>query len=499
MRGEQLGAEGDVVLGRLGDLGVARVRRRRARSAPCRPRPGRDFRAPLQEQDALGQLARELVLLRGDLARELVAPGAEHVGPGLDRVLPAALAVDLEARRPSARRRGGRRSGRSSTSRQPSSLAGPCSGRPRGAGRGRRGRCRPRHRDGVADAALGGVAPPSTAGAGYWITIGGGGLAGLARRLGGESGALVVRTLVGGVRRVGRVEPRYTRVGGVSVGSREEYPSARSGKHAWRLEAVEVAADRAPALERRSAPITSLPGGRLGPEAYRFVDWLAAAGQTWWQMLPLGPPDRYRSPYKSRRRSRPGRAAGVAAGAGLGFARSLAFREREAYWVGDWERSAGRRRVGRPGAVRARVDALRAYAARARGAADRATWRSTWRPGAPTTARTPSCSVRRSWRARHRTRSPTTASCGATRCTTGRRCAATATAGGSSGCGARWRMFDLVRIDHFRGFVAYWAVPAGARTAAIGTLAARPGPGPVRRARRDELGSACRWWPRISG
>src|SRR5881227_3894961 len=44
---------------------------------------------------------------------------------------------------------------------------------------------------------------------------------------------------------------------------------------------------------------TSLPGGRLGPEAYRFVDWLASAGQAWWQMLPLGPPDRYGSPYKS--------------------------------------------------------------------------------------------------------------------------------------------------------------------------------------------------------
>ncbi|MGZ6617963.1 MAG: 4-alpha-glucanotransferase, partial [Solirubrobacteraceae bacterium] len=46
--------------------------------------------------------------------------------------------------------------------------------------------------------------------------------------------------------------------------------------------------------------LTSLPGGRLGPEAYRFADWLAAAGQSWWQVLPLGPPDRYRSPYKSK-------------------------------------------------------------------------------------------------------------------------------------------------------------------------------------------------------
>jgi len=42
---------------------------------------------------------------------------------------------------------------------------------------------------------------------------------------------------------------------------------------------------------------TSLPGGRLGPEAYRFVDFLAAAGQRWWQLLPVGPPGPGRSPY----------------------------------------------------------------------------------------------------------------------------------------------------------------------------------------------------------
>ena len=59
--------------------------------------------------------------------------------------------------------------------------------------------------------------------------------------------------------------------------------------------------DRAPALERRSAAsdVAARAGGS-GREAYRFVDWLAAAGQTWWQVLPLGPPDRYRSPYKAR-------------------------------------------------------------------------------------------------------------------------------------------------------------------------------------------------------
>jgi 4-alpha-glucanotransferase len=36
-------------------------------------------------------------------------------------------------------------------------------------------------------------------------------------------------------------------------------------------------------------------------------------------------------------------------------------------------------------------------------------------------------------------------------------------------------MFDLARLDHFRGFVAYWAVPAGRRTAAGGSW--RRGPG----------------------
>lgn len=45
--------------------------------------------------------------------------------------------------------------------------------------------------------------------------------------------------------------------------------------------------------------ITSLPGRRLGPAAYAWIDWLSQAGQSWWQMLPVGPPDRYGSPYKS--------------------------------------------------------------------------------------------------------------------------------------------------------------------------------------------------------
>ncbi len=50
-------------------------------------------------------------------------------------------------------------------------------------------------------------------------------------------------------------------------------------------------------------PIFSLPSpwgiGTLGREAFRFVDFLAAAGQRWWQMLPVGPTGYGDSPYQS--------------------------------------------------------------------------------------------------------------------------------------------------------------------------------------------------------
>ena len=48
---------------------------------------------------------------------------------------------------------------------------------------------------------------------------------------------------------------------------------------------------------------TSLPGrfgvGDFGGEAYKFVDWLAAAGQTFWQVMPLGPTGYGDSPYSA--------------------------------------------------------------------------------------------------------------------------------------------------------------------------------------------------------
>ena len=49
--------------------------------------------------------------------------------------------------------------------------------------------------------------------------------------------------------------------------------------------------------------VTSLPSpygvGDVGPAAYAWVDRLAAAGQSWWQVLPLGPTGHGHSPYQA--------------------------------------------------------------------------------------------------------------------------------------------------------------------------------------------------------
>ena len=50
-------------------------------------------------------------------------------------------------------------------------------------------------------------------------------------------------------------------------------------------------------------PVFSLPGpfgiGTLGQEAFAFVDFLARAKQTYWQILPIGPTGYGDSPYQS--------------------------------------------------------------------------------------------------------------------------------------------------------------------------------------------------------
>ncbi|HEY3725950.1 MAG TPA: 4-alpha-glucanotransferase [Solirubrobacteraceae bacterium] len=220
--------------------------------------------------------------------------------------------------------------------------------------------------------------------------------------------------------------------------------------------------------------ITSLPGGRLGPEAYKFLDWLAAAGQSWWQVLPLGPPDRYRSPYKSRSAfaAWPGLLADPRAP--VSRAEIAEFRERQRFWIGDWERFSS----GPAVADQVRFDrewgALRRYGAErgirilgdvaiyvSPGSADHRAHPWMFQHGFVAGAPPDDYAVEGQlwgnplydWPALQRR-------------------------------GYRWwvervrrtlELFDLARIDHFRGFVAYWAVPEGAPNAVGGSW--RRGPG----------------------
>ena len=108
---------------------------------------------------------------------------------------------------------------------------------------------------------------------------------------------------------------------------------------------------------------TSLPSGKLDREAYRFVDWLAAAGQSWWQMLPLGPPDEFGSPYRSpsafaaspQLLARP--TARVTAGEVEDFV------ARHPFWTGGWARFAGTEALADQVRFEREWGALRTYAA----------------------------------------------------------------------------------------------------------------------------------------
>src|SRR6187401_2877421 len=109
--------------------------------------------------------------------------------------------------------------------------------------------------------------------------------------------------------------------------------------------------------------VSSLPGGRLGREAYHFVDWLVAAGQSWWSILPLAPPDSTGSPYASP--------SAFAAHAGFLERPNArvspdeleAFVARERYWIGDWAAFAGAGAVAGQVRFEREWSALRRYAA----------------------------------------------------------------------------------------------------------------------------------------
>lgn len=219
---------------------------------------------------------------------------------------------------------------------------------------------------------------------------------------------------------------------------------------------------------------TSLPGGRLGREAYRFVDWLEAAGQSWWQVLPLGPPDEFRSPYRTNSAfaAWPGLLAEPDAPVSPGELED--FVARHPFWIAEWARFAG------PGAIAGQVrferewGALRAYG-RERGVrligdvpiyvsdegADVEAWPELFAHGEVAGAPPDALSANGQhwgnplydWPAHRAT-------------------------------GYRWwierfrrvaELVDVSRIDHFRGFVSYWAIPAAHKTARRGRW--RRGPG----------------------
>ena len=220
--------------------------------------------------------------------------------------------------------------------------------------------------------------------------------------------------------------------------------------------------------------VTSLPGGRLGEPAFRFVDWLQEAGQSWWQVLPITPPDAYHSPYSSP--------SAFAAWSGL-LADPDApvsgpeidrFRTAHADWAPGWEEFAGSGALADQVRFQREWLALRDYAT-ARGvriigdlpiyvapaSADYVQHPELFRTGLVAGAPPDKLSadgqlwgnpvydwpaIRRDgyawWIARMRRM-----------------------------CG----LFDLVRIDHFRGFVSGWEIPARATSARAGHW--RRGPG----------------------
>ncbi|HEU4656000.1 MAG TPA: 4-alpha-glucanotransferase [Capillimicrobium sp.] len=234
--------------------------------------------------------------------------------------------------------------------------------------------------------------------------------------------------------------------------------------------------------------ITSLPGGRLGDEAYRFVDWLHDAGQSWWQMLPLGPPDRARSPYKAKSAFAAWRGLLADPAAPVDADEEQAFRERSAFWIDGWMAFAGGRRALLD---QVRFDrewaALRTYAASAGvrligdvpiyvapDAADERAWPELFQDGVqagvPPDAYSdtgqlwgnPLYDWPRLQRQRYRW--------------------------WTERLRRTFELYDLARVDHFRGFVAYWAVPAGARDARDGRWKRGPGRAVFDAAARD-LGS----------
>ncbi|HYX76845.1 MAG TPA: 4-alpha-glucanotransferase [Gaiellaceae bacterium] len=239
-------------------------------------------------------------------------------------------------------------------------------------------------------------------------------------------------------------------------------------------------------LQRSSGVLlhpTSLPGGRLGEEAFRFVDWLAAAGQSWWQVLPLGPPDEQGSPYRARSAFACSTGLLTEPRARVSLEEVEDFAAGHSYWIGDWAGFEGRGAISGQVRFEREWSPVRRYAAGkgvrifgdlplyvsetgADVAAHPELFDARLRAGAPPdnfsrTGQLWGNPVYR-WRV--------------------------ARAEGWRWWTERFRrtfeLFDLTRVDHFRGFVSYWAVPARAKTAKGGRWMRGPGAEPFLAARR---------------
>jgi 4-alpha-glucanotransferase len=229
---------------------------------------------------------------------------------------------------------------------------------------------------------------------------------------------------------------------------------------------------------------TSLPNGVLDEEAYGFVDWLAAAGQSWWQILPLGPPDDTGSPYASPSAFAASRALLADPDAPVSGEELEEFVARHPFWSGEWAAFAGAGALADQVRFEHEWSELRAYA-RTRGVrligdvpiyvaengAEHRSHPELFRTGV--VAGAPPDALSKvgqrwgnplyDWRAHRAT-------------------------------GFRWwierlrRTFELVdvtRLDHFRGFVAYWEIPEKHATAKHGRWRAGPGRALFDAARRE--------------
>ncbi len=223
--------------------------------------------------------------------------------------------------------------------------------------------------------------------------------------------------------------------------------------------------------------LTSLPDGRLGPSAYAFVDWLAAAGQSVWQMLPLGPPDKYGSPYKATSAFAAWEGLLAEPDAPVSDAEVADFTERNAYWVGSWPDVAPQVRFERE------WSALRRYANDrgvrlmgdvpiyvAPGSADEQAWPQFFRSDA--VAGVPPDAY------------ATTGQLWGNPLYDWDALAADDYAWWTERFRRTFAQFDLVRVDHFRAFSAYWEVPVDAETAMEGRWVDGPGRAPFDAAER---------------